>query len=612
MPPSSIADLDLLSGLDPTILAQLLQQMPDGLSIVDVAGVHVAVNDAMCAIVGLSREELIGRAPSECYWPPEEEGAIQAAFARTISGQFGEVRLTFMRGNGERFPVLVNRAMLHDAQGAPLYFATVKDISEQVSAERAKQESELRFNLLASDAPYGIVVHSAGVIRYANRAAASLVGASSAAEIIGRAVMDFVHPDYRGAIAARIAALTDDHEAARSMRERFLRLDGSSFLVEAAGWATMYEGQPAVQLSFHDVTALQEREEQLAQRSRLESIGRLAGGVAHDFNNLLTVVVGACDMLLASPDLTPLDRENAESALDAAMRGADLTRRLLSFSRSERLEPQQIDLAVQVRELQQMLQRVLGGDIALNVDTTEELWPALADMLQVQQVLLSLVANSRDLPRGGCLDIRVRNAPHETIEASIDLLRHDYVCVEVEDNGSGMTEETRARAFEPFFTTHHVGGGSGLGLATAYGIMAQLGGGIYVRSSPGEGTTIRLYFLRADTNVAPPQVLARRRSVLLLVEADEQARQVTAAGLRSIGFLVTETGSLARARAILESSAPIELVLYDRVLTDGTGPALVRLARDLRADLPTMLIKRPLTIRDLSDQIDALLASQPT
>ena len=252
--------------------------------------------------------------------------------------------------------------------------------------------------------------------------------------------------------------------------------------------------------------ALRQAEEHLRHARRLEAVGQLAGGIAHDFNNLLTVVMGLSELLLAEPTLTPTQREWVEDVKKAGTRAADLTRQLLAFSRKQVLQPKVLHLGSLVTGISRILRRLMGEDVPLTVTASTDLWPIYADPSQLEQVLLNLAANARDAISGaGRLTIDIDNveltAPRAAGTAQIAAGKYVRLCVR--DTGVGMDEVTLARAFEPFFTTKPVGKGTGLGLATVYGIVRQSDGFILVSSTPGKGTTFDVYFPAVATDGSP-------------------------------------------------------------------------------------------------------------
>lgn len=578
------------------MLARVGQVLPDGLTVIDPRGVHLAVNDAFCSMVGLSRDDLIGSTADAQYWPSEEIENIHEAFEATLARRFEHFRLTFCRANGERFPVVVSPNAVFDDEGTPIFFfAIIKDISEIDRAHEAVKESETRYRTLADSTPYGIAVHVRGIVRYVNAAAVDLLGASEA-ELLGQPLSRFVHPDDLELVAARVQALHQGTEQAPWTRERFRRLDGSTFHADVAGRSVRFQDEPAVQVAFRDVTAELERERLQAETNRLEAIGRLAGGVAHDFNNLLTVVMGACSLVLDHEDLPAELRQDLNTAVEAARHGSALTRQLLAFSQQEPVQFSSVTLGREMQRIAPVLERMMGEDVALKIEVAANCWPIRADRTQLERVLLNVVANARTaMPDGGRLNIDVTNAAAGTVDEELQLpSTQDFVRILIEDDGKGMDEATRAQVFEPFFTTRRAEGGTGLGLATVYGIVANSGGAVSLDSELDQGTRVSLFWPRAARESASVPTHDPSRApgdeTILLVEDQGPVRRVAVRSLERDGYTVLQAEGYTEAMAWLEHDDPVDLLLTDVVLKDRSGPAIVDAALALHPSLPVLFM----------------------
>lgn len=329
--------------------------------------------------------------------------------------------------------------------------------------------------------------------------------------------------------------------------------------------------------------ALTQAQEQLRHAQRMDAIGRLAGGVAHDFNNLLMVIGGSTDMLLGGKDLAPTSRSLLQDIRKAAEQAAGLTGRLLAFGRKQSLHPVRVDIGALIGELARMLTRVLGEDIVLTTTCPPALWSVRADPGQLEQVLLNLAINSRDaMPRGGRLAIEAENLDVDDaqVRERPELREGPYVRITVTDTGAGMDRETCRHAFEPFFTTKDPGKGTGLGLATAYGIVKQSGGFIYIRSEVGSGTTVDLYLpaLSPPSAAAAPLVTGFQEEVkggdetILLVEDDDSVRSLIVASLQRHGYTIHAAGNGEEALALFSEHADaVQLVLTDVVMPGMNG-----------------------------------------
>jgi signal transduction histidine kinase len=356
---------------------------------------------------------------------------------------------------------------------------------------------------------------------------------------------------------------------------------------------------PAVQRELKESEERRQRkrlEEHVHQLQKYEAIGRLAGGVAHDFNNLLGVILGESEILL--------DRSHDEAAVHglemikkSAERGAALTRQLLAFGRRQILEPRVLNLNVILGEVEKLLRRVIGEDIALEFQTDAKLGSVEADPAQLEQVIVNLAINARDaMPTGGKLTITTANVKLDEsyVDRRVVVQPGSYVQLSVTDTGSGMDELTQSRIFEPFFTTKEVGKGTGLGLATVYGVVKQSGGYIWVHSEPGHGTAFKIYLPMVEAlaetpaRVQPREEPLRGSGTILIVEDDASLREVTCEFLKSSGYTVLEAESPDEAlRAVERHDGPIDLLLTDMILPKMNGREL---AARLGAARPGMKI----------------------
>jgi CheY-like chemotaxis protein len=321
----------------------------------------------------------------------------------------------------------------------------------------------------------------------------------------------------------------------------------------------------------------------------------LAGGVAHDFNNLLTVILGYSEMMLHRLDQdNPLHR-NLIEIKKAALRAGSLTRQLLAFSRKQVLQPKVIDLNAVVADMGKMLLRLIGEDLELVTDLKPSLARVKADPGQIEQVLLNLAVNARDaMPRGGTLSIKTENVlmDDELVRKYVSVAPGPHVMLRVSDTGHGMNADTQARAFEPFFTTKESGKGTGLGLATVYGIVKQSGGNIWLYSELGKGTTFKIFLPRVDDTAADQEILSRQQPVpggtetLLLVEDEEQVRLIIREALEKQGYNVLSAANGEEALLLAEDqTTEISLLLTDVVMPQMSGRELAERLLTMRPQL---------------------------
>lgn len=330
----------------------------------------------------------------------------------------------------------------------------------------------------------------------------------------------------------------------------------------------------------------QQLEEKLRQSHKMEAVGRLAGGVAHDFNNLLTVIRGNSDLLLDRGSMDPSQHKHVEQIQKAADRAVSMTRQLLAFSRMQVLQPRVLDLNATISEMNKMIPRLIGEHIEFSFQPEPRLASVLADPGQIEQVFLNLAVNARDaMPNGGKLSVRTCNVALDEAEARLKppMRAGEYVLFSVSDTGHGMDSETKARIFEPFFTTKEVGKGTGLGLATVYGIVKQTGGFIWVESAPGDGATFEIYLpvtarVVSDSNKdTTPKAAPGGTESILLVEDEAGVRELASEFLRAAGYKVLEASDGASALTMtLLHAGTIDLLLTDMVMPGINGGDLAR------------------------------------
>jgi PAS domain S-box-containing protein len=341
-----------------------------------------------------------------------------------------------------------------------------------------------------------------------------------------------------------------------------------------------------------DITERRALEDQFRQAQKMEAIGRLAGGVAHDFNNLLTVILGYSELVLADLPLDDPHRADIGEIQKAGAHAAGLTRQLLAFSRKQIIEPTLLDLNIVVADIQEMLERLIGEDVTVAVKLASAPVPVKADRGQIEQIVLNLAVNARDaMPKGGTLTIEAANVDidRDNAKTHVSVEPGSYVVLSVTDTGTGMTPQVQARLFEPFFTTKERGKGTGLGLATVHGIVTRSGGSVGVYSEVGRGTSLKVYFPRADVeevSVAAPPPVARpvsRIQTVLVVEDERGLRALAKRLLEREGYTVLAAENAEEAVQLFDANASIDLVLTDVIMPGGSGPELTRRLLDHRA-----------------------------
>jgi PAS domain S-box-containing protein len=427
----------------------------------------------------------------------------------------------------------------------------------------------------------------------------TLLGATEG-DLLGTEVAAVTHPDHLAEDEAERRRLASGEVRSSDMEVRLLRSDGRPIWVYRNRSVVQdASGTPLYLLTYlRDVSDRRTLEDQLRQAQKMEAVGQLAGGIAHDFNNLLTAIIGNGELLLREMDPSDARRLDVLEITRAAHRAGSLTRQLLAFSRKQILQPRLLGLNQVVTELSTMLRRVIGEHVELRLDLDPLLGPVLADPGQMEQVITNLAVNGRDaMPAGGTLTIRTANLDDALVPRSgpdEGELLGPHVALAVTDTGVGMDDRTRARLFEPFFTTKELGRGTGLGLATVYGIVRQSGGHIRVHTRLHEGSTFTIYLPRAEgPSEAGDDGSGQTEEpggagTVLVVEDEEAVRTLACRVLRAKGYRVIEAASADLAVAILGGSTePIDLLLTDVVMPGMSGPTL---AQRLVAQHPSLRV----------------------
>jgi two-component system cell cycle sensor histidine kinase/response regulator CckA len=497
--------------------------------------------------------------------------------------------------------------LIHDADEKIVGVqAIARDITRQKEAEERLRRSEARYRSLIQGAAYGIYrTNDRGRLLQVNPALVAMLGYDSADELlaVGETTTLFQHPAIRDRLIeeCRRSGQVDGVEVT------WKRKDGARLAVRLSARAIWSEPDSAdeFQVMAEDVSERQRLEDQLRQAQKIEAVGQLAGGIAHNFNNLLTAILGYTELLLGRSDTNDTDRADLEEIRKASERAAALTGQLLAFSRKQAPMPEEIDLNCTITDLQEMLKRVVREDIRLTCDLATTPAVIRIDPNELEQVILNLALNARDaLPAGGHIRLEVAHAhSSEALNPNSQVLPPgDYVRLSVSDDGAGIAPGVRPHLFEPFFTTKPVGKGTGLGLASVYGIVQHSNGFISVDSELGRGTTFTLHFpalpRSRSVQVPPPEPWppppvepTPGQRTILLVEDEDSVRSVASALLRQQGYHVLEASTPQAAMVIFELHArEIDLLLTDVVMPEMSGPALAQRFVGMRPELQVLFI----------------------
>jgi PAS domain S-box-containing protein len=569
----------------------VLDASPNAIVAIDEQGRIVYVNPQVEVTFGFGHAELIGKLV-EVLLPArvgERHVSHRNAFlAHPVARPMGiGLDLAGRRKDGTEFPVEISLSPVETADGMQA-FATIVDISARKAAESQLAESERRFRAVLEASPNAVLaIDEQGRIVYVNPQVETTFGYDHG-ELIGKLVEDLLpghvgerHVSHRNAFLA--------HPVARPMGIGLdlagRRKDGTEFPVEISlSPVETADGMQAF-ATIVDIGARKAAESQLLQAQKLESIGRLAGGIAHDFNNMLFAIRGYAELLAEdlavepSPELDTVGSLESVAAITrAADKAAELTGQLLAFSRQQVVSPKVIALNPGIKEVEPMLRRLIGENLNLVVKLDPAAGNVMADSGHLDQILVNLVVNARDaMPAGGTVTIETGNVTFDEPYAveHFDVTAGPYVLLAVTDTGIGMDHETRQHIFEPFFTTKQLGKGTGLGLATIYGIVRQAGGHIWLYSEPGRGSSFKLYFPRVDApaDAAPHLAVstAIEGGMVMVVEDEPAVRNMVAQLLERAGYEVIAVADGLEATTRAASEQPIDVLVTDVVMPNMSG-----------------------------------------
>ncbi len=582
----------------------IVDMLRDGVAVLDDTGCVTWVNPSAAQMLGCAEEELLGHSLLDFVAEVDREQTRPHFAAGTSVGDEAEIRLRHRTGS-EVWVYARCIGSLREADRSQGVVLIYTDISARKRAEEALRESEAKFRAIFEQTHLGFLrLELNGDLAEANPAFRDLLGFRPD-ELAGRPFTDLVYPEDRPAHLAAFSRLSRGLQDHYHLEKRLQSRDGTptwvhvtSFLVRDA------RGEPRFAVKMvEDIRerrrfeeAMAHSQEQLRHMQRIESVGRLAGGVAHDFNNMLAIILGYSEMLLQRlPESSPL-HPIVEEIRQAGERSANLTRQLLAFSRKQILQPRVVRIGAIVTEMQKLLGRVIGEDIHLVLRTDPVEGSVRADPGQLEQCLLNLCINSRDaMPRGGTITVETRNAEldEEYTAAHPDAAPGSYVRLSVSDTGEGIPPELLPNIFEPFFTTKPVDAGTGLGLATVYGIVTQSDGHITVESEVGRGTTFHLYLPRfrgSEAAGAPlPEPAPRGRETVLLVEDEAVVRKLLRTVLEEHGYQVLEASHADEALKLArDHPSDLPLLVTDVVMPGGKGGR--ELAEELLALRPGLRV----------------------
>jgi PAS domain S-box-containing protein len=579
----------------------LVEGAPNCILLIDSSGQILSVNRNGVEAVGKTEDQLLGHHFVELW---TEDRRLQAAenLGLALRGRRSEFEAEYQRADSRSimWHVVLN-PILDEQRPVQLCVGILTDISRRRAMELALLQSELRLRNVIEKSNDAIFVRQGSRLVMVNPKFEEAFG-YAADELYEQDfdLLSFVAPESLEFVRSKLEA----QQADKPLHDRYsfkgLAKGGAVREFEVNVSRIKWDSHPATLGMMRDVTDQRALEAHLQQTQRLESIGRLAGGVAHDFNNLLTIITGYSELgLLTVGERDPI-RSELEVILKTSKRAANLTRQLLAFSRRQVISPQVLDVNSVILDMDKMLRRIIREDIELKSVPLADLWPVKADPGQLEQVIVNLVVNARDaMPKGGRLTIETMNVVLDDYYTSSHpvVSPGPYAMFAVSDTGHGMSEEIRTKVFEPFFTTKPAGVGTGLGLATVYGIVKQSSGYIWVYSEPGFGTTFKVY-LPATTEraeeirrtVLRPTVATGHESILL-VEDNDEVRELAAQALIRFGYKVLEACSGEEAYEMAEGmNGAVDMVITDLIMPNMNGTELTERIRTLWPHIKVILM----------------------
>jgi PAS domain S-box-containing protein len=631
--------------LDASRLAAIVDSSADPVVGEALDGTIVSWNAAAEQTFGWTAKEVLGRNITLMV-PDDLRDELDDVMTRAAQGEAVSHYVTRrLTKDGRQLDISVTTSPIRGADGSIIGVSALgRDVTEALKAAEAMRESEARKSAILAGALDAIItIDHTGRVLEANPATTATFG-WTAEEMVGHQLAELIVPEEKR--AAHREGIADylrtgsSPMLGRRLQLTAVRKDGTRIPVEATITEVELPGDPVFTGYLRDMTAQHAAQaeadrlrERLSQAERLDSLGQLAGGIAHDFNNLLAVILNYA--ALARVDLPPgAVRDDLDAISAAAQRAAGLTRQLLTFSRVDQGEVAVLDPNVVATDVCNVLRRTLPATIDVVCKLEPDAWPVRCDTARLDQVLMNLAVNARDaMPDGGTLTIETSNTDLDELSAGsrLSLGPGRYLCLAVSDTGTGMTREVQERAFDPFFTTKPHGQGTGLGLASVYGIARQLDGEVSIYSELGRGTTVRLHLPVPDAEVSPSRVTrapapAPHGRRVLLVEDEELLRQALDRTLSEAGFMVTAAESAEKALGRLDDGELPHLLVSDVSLPGMAGPDLALLLRERDPDLPVLLmsgyaahplpaglvgnaamIDKPFPTRELLAQIAALL-----
>ncbi len=556
----------------------------DLIAVVDIHGNRIYNSLSYEKVLGYSPEELRSSSSFEQIHPEDRELVKEAAEEARRTGVGRPMEYRFRHKDGTWRVLESTASVIRNSKGEPEKIVIVnRDVTERRRAVEALRRSEASFRSVVGDAPYGIFkANLTGQLLMVNPALEKMLGYESQDELLAVNLVSGIyrHPTEQ----QKMSEMFQRGQHIKDVEVEWRRKDGAFITVRCSGWPVKDESSTYIEVFAEDVTDRRVLERQLRMAQKMEAVGRLSGGIAHDFNNLLGVILGYIQVMKRNLVPGQSSYEYAGEIEKASQRAVSLTRQLLAFSRQQVLEPAILNLNTLVSDMEKMLPRLIGEDIQLNLILDPAIGQVKADPGQIEQVVMNLAVNARDaMPDGGKLTIQTANAELDAafVHEHPGSISGQYIMLAVKDTGIGMDPETQAQIFEPFYTTKERDKGTGLGLATVYGVVKQSSGYITVESDMGKGALFKIYLPRIQqpviTKIESSQgpLAVRGGETILLVEDAEPLRKLAHMFLRDNGYMVLTAADGSEAQQVAaQNPGPIHLLVTDVVMPGINGRVL--------------------------------------
>ncbi|MEI6391743.1 MAG: PAS domain S-box protein [Verrucomicrobiota bacterium] len=567
--------------------ADLYDFAPMGCASLDREGVIRQVNLAGARLLGLDRSRLL-KQRFDRFVAEGDRSTVRDLLDKVFASHGKECcEVTMPQAGASPLFVRIEGTRSPDDQ---LCLVVMVDLTERKQAEEALRESEDRYRSLVEESPDMIGIYQDNKLVFINSTGAQLMGAKTKADLLGRTSEQLIHPEDRMAAAGRIRRRLAGEVGFYPAAVRYLRLDGTARMMEVSAAPIIFGGKSAVHFIARDVTEQKKLEAQFLRAQRMESVGRLTGGIAHDLNNILAPILMGTTLLreaLAPEEAMPL----IDTIATSAQRGADVVKQLLIFARGTEGQKMPLPPSRLIKEMATIVQETFPKSIVLRTELPKDLWSVIGNPTQVHQILLNLCLNARDaMPEGGTLTLAAENVTLDDrhTDMSPEAKAGPYVVLQISDTGTGMSPAILDRIFEPFFTTKEPEAGTGLGLPTIQGIVKSHAGFIQVESQVGRGSHFKVYLpalpaAAAASNVTPAQDLPCGCGEWVLVVDDElSVRDITRKVLEKSGYRVLTANDGAAAVALYaQHQAEVEVVLTDLIMPVMDGTATVRVLREI-------------------------------